>query len=487
MNKYLLLACFIYTTISGFSQDLAKQQLTLERIIDLAKNQSPASLRAETRRENRYWQYRTFRSNYKPQVILNGSLPNYECEVNGVIQEDGSTEYRFVNQNNSFMELTLSQTISATGAEVFLSSNLNRFDNFDTGDKRYSGNPVFLGFRQPLFTFNELSWDKKIEPLRYEESQREYVEDLEEIAIEATQRFFNRLLAQISFNIAEIDLANNDTIFQIAQGRYNLGKIAENELLQLELTLMNSRQRLAQAELDLETTTLALQAFVGFTGDFTFDLVVPDDLPDFNVDPDRAIEYALTFRQEAVEFERQVLEAERDVASARAQSGLNASLYASFGLTNTGNSVGDVYQEPDNQQSARVGFNIPIIDWGRTKSRVKTAEASQKLIEYTVEQNRILFEQEIYTQVRQFEMLKNQVEITTTADEIAQKRYDISKNRYLIGKIGITDLNIALQEKNAAKQNYVAALLSFWQAYFNLRRLTLYDFYADRPLYQPSS
>jgi outer membrane protein len=68
------------------------------------------------------------------------------------------------------------------------------------------------------------------------------------------------------------------------------------------------------------------------------------------------------------------------------------------------------------------------------------------------------------------------------SDEIAQKRYDISQQRYLIGKISITDLVIALQEKDQAKQAYVDALGEFWRAYFEIRQLTLYDFERKEPL-----
>jgi hypothetical protein len=53
----------------------------------------------------------------------------------------------------------------------------------------------------------------------------------------------------------------------------------------------------------------------------------------------------------------------------------------------------------------------------------------------------------------------------------------------LIGKIDITNLNIALNEKDTAKRSYLEALKSFWTAYYDLRRLTLYDFAGKRLLY----
>jgi outer membrane protein TolC len=145
-------------------------------------------------------------------------------------------------------------------------------------------------------------------------------------------------------------------------------------------------------------------------------------------------------------------------------------------------SVGDIYQEPENQLIVNMGFSIPILDWGRRKSRIMTAEANQKLVEYSVNQDMLNFDEQVLTQVRQFEMLKDAVEITRMADEIAQRRYLVSKNRYLIGKIAITDLNIALQEKDDATRRYTQALEDFWMAYYSVRLYTMYDFEKKQPL-----
>jgi outer membrane protein TolC len=85
--------------------------------------------------------------------------------------------------------------------------------------------------------------------------------------------------------------------------------------------------------------------------------------------------------------------------------------------------------------------------------------------------------------VRQFDVLISQLEITKKSDEIAQERYMVSQNRYLIGKVDITNLNIALTEKDNAKRSYLSALRSFWTSYYNLRRLTLFDFSTKQKLY----
>jgi len=49
----------------------------------------------------------------------------------------------------------------------------------------------------------------------------------------------------------------------------------------------------------------------------------------------------------------------------------------------------------------------------------------------------------------------------------------------LIGKIEITDLTLAENEQENQRKQYIQAISSFWQAYYNIRSLTLYDFIND--------
>jgi len=366
-----------------------------------------------------------------------------------------------------------------------MNTSVFRNDNFLKDTYNYGGDPVEIGISQPLFSFNDLKWNKKIEPLRFEESKRKYAEDLETISQNATTLFFNVLIAQISLQIANQNVASNDTIYKIAEGRYELGKIPENDLLQLELNLMNSRQAVAQAGLDLETSQLKLRSYLGIS-EGEMELIVPSEIPNFVVDEGTALQQAKNNRQEAIAFARRKLEAEREVRRAIGDSGLDMTLYGTVGLSKQSPDFPGVYQNPGDQQRARLGLYIPIIDWGRQKSRKKTAEANQKLVDFTVQQEEQNFDQEVFTQVKQFEMLRNQILITQRADEISQRRYTIAKNRYLIGKISITDLSIALTDQDAAKRNYISSLRNFWDAYYNLRRLTLYDFATNKILYNPA-
>ncbi|HQV00588.1 MAG TPA: TolC family protein, partial [Bacteroidia bacterium] len=248
------------------------------------------------------------------------------------------------------------------------------------------------------------------------------------------------------------------------------------ELLQMELSTMNARSNLAQAQLDRETHELRLRNFLNIKGQQHITLVEPPLIPDFVVDDSIALMQARQNRQAVVEFERRRIEADRDVAQARGNNGFNADIVATYGLTNTAGTLSDVYKNSLEQERINLSFQLPILDWGRTRSQVRTAQVSRELTRTILERDQQNFEQEVVLLAKQFSMQRAKLIIATRADTIAQKRYEISMKRYLIGKIDITDLNIALQEKDNAKVQYLASLQQFWSSYFDLRRKTLYDF-----------
>ena len=59
---------------------------------------------------------------------------------------------------------------------------------------------------------------------------------------------------------------------------------------------------------------------------------------------------------------------------------------------------------------------------------------------------------------------------------MAGKRFEVAYNRYVIGRIDIDNLYVAQSEKDQALNAYVQELRGYWQAYYRLRRVTLYDF-----------
>ncbi len=484
MNRYVYLLLMLLA-VSGFPELQAQSVTTLGlgEVIDMARAQSPAAKQAETRLKNRYWQYRLFKSNYNPQLAVQGQIPGYNRDFLSNRLDDGTISFIDREQLNSGANLSLLQPIALTGGALSVNSNLNYFSDQILDLTRFNTTVVNVQLNQPIFGFNRLKWDARTEPLRYEESKRSFVEEMEFLSREAVGFFFDHLDAQINFQISQINLLNNDTIYKIEEGRYNIGTTSRDKLLQIELQLLRSKQEAAQARLDLETSGLLLRNYLGLRTADTLILLPPEYTPEFDIPLADALNYARLNRAEYVAFERQRLEAARDVEEARRER-IQTNLTAAYGLNSASTLLNEAWNDPNVQQRIDIGFSVPILDWGRNRARIETALANQELNEYVIAQDRESFDQEIITLVRRFVMLRQQLEIAKKSDEVADERYKVAQNRYLTGKVDITNLNIALTEKDEAKRSYVRALRDFWVAYYDLRRLTLYDFVEGALLYR---
>jgi outer membrane protein TolC len=152
-------------------------------------------------------------------------------------------------------------------------------------------------------------------------------------------------------------------------------------------------------------------------------------------------------------------------------------------ITNTSPTIGDAYQNPSESQQFSLGLTIPIYDWGVARGRIKVAEAQQELVRNSVEQEMLDFERNTYIKVLQFNMQENLLRIAAKSDTVAKKTYEVVKGRYLIGKpVSILELNDAQINTDNSEKNFYSSLMVYWRSYFELRKMTLYDFRQNRPL-----
>lgn len=478
MKKLII---FFLFPLSLMAQNSQKEMLPLEEIIEMVREQSVAALLAETERETSYWEFRTYRSSLFPQVTLSSTLPDFAKTYSPITQPDGTIEFQPIVNNNSLLNLELSQNIGLTGGEIFVSSQLQRFDDLERNTTRYNSNPVFVGYRQSVFSFNPFRWARQIEPLRYEVSRREFLTDIEAVSLKATQFYFNLLLAQINYNMAQQNVENGQKTLDIAKVRHEMGRISQNELLQVQYSLLNAQNALARASQDMKTAFLQLKSFVGISQQ-EVELIEPSNIPDLFLSHELALSEAKKNKETWLNFQIRELEAKRDLNKAKKNNGLNAELFATLGLVNRADHVEQVYQNPVDQQSVSLGLSIPLMDWGRSKARVKTAEANQKLTEYAVRQDEINFEQQIVTQVDMLSSLQSQIAVAKEAAEVARQRYQIADESFALGEISMTELNIAQTEKDQARRLYLQSLQNYWESFYSLRMLTLYDFEAQQPI-----
>ena len=68
------------------------------------------------------------------------------------------------------------------------------------------------------------------------------------------------------------------------------------------------------------------------------------------------------------------------------------------------------------------------------------------------------------------------------AMELARLAYEQTRERFIIGKADISSLTLSTNRRQEAQRNYISALKNYWQSYFKIRKLTLYNFELRKPI-----
>jgi len=477
MKRFYTLLLGMLCPLSAFPQ-LGQDSvlvLTLKEAIEIAREQSPEVLAARHSFRSQYWNYCYYKANYLPSLTLSLN-PTFNHSISAIDLGDGTSVYAQQNRTMADATLSLSQNIPFTGGSLSLRSALQRMDMLHNKTHSYMTNPITIHYSQSVLGYNSFKWDRKIEPLRFEEAKKNYVVTLERVSENTSRRFFGLASAQNNLEMAKFNFVQADTLYIFAQGRYRIGTITENEILQLELNRLSEENNMLNAQVQVDDYMQSLSYYLGISEKTKIIVTVENEIPQFTVNADFALQLAFTNHPDILSITRAKIESESSVASAKARTGLRASLNAQFGLTQTNEDFKNAYRDPLNQQYVSVGITLPILDWGYGKGQVRMAESRRDLVYAQQEQNLSSFEQDVLNAVKQFNLQFGKVAISTKTDQIAERRNEIARKLYLLGESTILDLNSAIKEKDAAKRERIISLSTYWSLYYTLRRLTLYDF-----------
>ena len=465
------------------SPTAAQQTLTLDQAIALAQQQGLAAKAAASARDAERWRDRAFGARRLPQLALEGEVPSFNRGIAPVFRPDGTTAFVTQREMQSSLNLTLSQQVTPTGGEVFVSSGLTRLDRYGQEQSRlWQSTPLIFGIRQQLFRSNILRWDAREQDARAELAEHRYLEAREDVAIATANAFFDLYAAEMGFQNAAANAAINDTLHLLNTGRYEVGKIGENDLLQSELAVLRARTSLDGARLERARAEAELKRLTNLPPHVSVTIVVPAAAPDVQPDTAVAVAEALRNQSQMRGLELDEIVAQRQVSEARLNTGFGMTVSAMAGFNQTAPIFDDAYRSLLEQQRLTVAVEMPLIQWGGRRAQVQAARAEQDRVGAVASESRAAVEQDARFAALQLPLARRQLATSAKADTVATRRFDVAKNRYIIGRIDIGDLYIAQSEKDAALLSYVEALRSFWLAYYRLRRLTLYDFEALRPL-----
>lgn len=468
--------CFILAATLTAGHAESRKWLSLGDVITIAQRRSYNAKSARLKFIASYWTYRSFRAQLLPSVNLSGSLLNFDhSRVEARDADTGLINYVDNNSLDNSLTLSIDQEIPATGGTVSLQSYLYRLDQFDYDLTTYNSQPLRISYTQPLRSYNSLKWEKKTAPVEYEKAQKVYLEDMEDVAIRATQLFFGAIAAQTEYRQSVKKLEDMQAMYETARKRFDIGVLTKSDMLQLELSVLNAKVAVTNDRITLDKELFSLFSFLRLSDYGDAELAVPETVPDVAVPVDEAVGYALDNSSHSPGQTLTMLQARQAVAQARSQRGIQLQLKSEIGFSKTANSFADAYRRTGDNEIVGLSLSLPVFDWGVSKGRVHVAEAKLQLARVQVEQERDEFMQDVRMQVVQFMSQAEQCRTAQRAGDISAERYEISKRRFGEGTITVTDLNTALQEAETARMQYISQLQTFWTDYYSLRRTTLYD------------
>jgi outer membrane protein TolC len=479
MIRIFILVTFItFCKLSIAQQHVMK--LTLPEVIDLATQQSIDAFKQQNMYLASYWEYKYYRADKLPILSLGASPFSYNNSIRqDYVPQDQTWQYSQQKNITSSASLKVNQNVGLTGGSITMSSDLGMSKNF-LGDAQtlFSANQFSLGYRQKINGYNSLKWKSKIEPLKFETAKKNFIQSREDIAVKATNKFFELVDAQIEINISTTNLANSDTLYQIGKGRYQVGTVTQDELLNFELNLMNARLALTKANQGLVRARSDLNSFLGLDKNSVIECIMPSsNSSSLQINVDAAVQKSMVNNPNILLQNQQLLEQDNIVKMTKAQNGLSADVSATAGLNQKALLIPDAYKNPNQFQNiALIGLSVPIVDWGKRKGQLLMAKSNREVVVNTVKQARIDFEQSVLMSVMEFNLQSEQVTNSARADTIAQMGFDVTMRRFKIGKLDVTKLNLARNDLENARRAFISSMRKYWISYYQIRQLTLFDF-----------
>lgn len=481
MRKQLVL--LLYCLFKGILVHGQVQQLTLHEAIRISQENSFDYKVSQNRLQGSIWRFENHKTSFLPTLYIDGNVPNYTRAINKITMPTGEDTFVSQNQAYSSTHIGIRQNVGLTGGVLSVNSYLNRIDVFgDQRHTRYSSTPFSISYNQQTIGYNSFKWQNRIEPLHMESARRQFRTDMERIAGQVVLYFFNTLSAKARFEMSQQNHASIDTLNRITKERFRLGNVTQSTLLQLKLNKLNAQKQLTRDSVDY---ILARQQFARYLQIKDVDginLVFEEDVRFFDVSYHDALKYANENSQNVINYKLQKAQAEHEIAHTRAQTGLKFNVSMNFGITNTSNTLGDIFNGVQNQQQVSIGFSAPILDWGFSKTQRQRSEANLAMVENEIEQWNLQVEEEIALYTARWQLQNQQLTVAKEARDIAIQNYNLELDRFLRGNISINDLNASQQQKDYASNAYIDAVRGYWDTYFTIRRLTLYDFWSQRKL-----
>jgi outer membrane protein len=485
--KYIgILLTLSFLSIKGYTE--TTYYLDLDKSISIAKLKSYEMLSLKQDLRIAELKLQSAASKFKTHVNLNLTTPNYSQQIESYIDSTGNISLYTSRKGSYNGQLNINQPLPTDG-KIYVSSNFSNIDNYISKDRVMTFKSQ-IGIYQPInaLYYNDIKSTYKIAKLGYEQSQKSLKREELDLVYNVSNAFYSLLSLQESERIAGTNLEHQRETYQTAKNKYDAGLIREVDALQMEVDLAEAKNNY---DMVVVNKTSAMNNFKNVIGIMFTDSVVLSSNLEYKIveiDPSKAVEYALKnrseIREQEINLEINKIEIKRQKSNGMISGNVNA-YYERMGTDQTSmdnpfrssinNTLDDFGKRPEN---FGIGLNIdiPIIDWGENRSLVKAAEArlqqniyQQEAVKRNIESEVLNLAGEVNSSLKRLQLLEKNL-------TIAEKSFEIIRARFANGDIDSQAIALERERLNKAYTSHLSAYINYQLMLADLMRRTFYDF-----------
>jgi len=472
------LLCALCGLTPARMQAQRKVILDIQRTIELATDSSLTAQKSASQYAQTNWDYQAFLAGRKPQIIFESKPLNLERYfVESYNYENNLDFYRQRRLFYTSGQVEVSQAVEKLGGTIYGGTGLTYLKAFGNENYQgYSAVPIKIGYKQNLFGFNSLKWERKLETVKMDAAQKMYAYHRELAGGEAVKKFFDLVVAQSQYQVAEDNLAATDTLYTTGQRKFKIASISQPELYILDIDRMNAQTSVVNYSIELDRAKRELAVFLKMDPDTDIELVMPSTMLSILINEEEAVQYAQDNNPKYLQNQVSIVKAEMAVAQAEQMRKFTANLDMYAGFNQIGVRLKDAYSNPLFQDYVALSLSIPIKDWGRSKYKVASAKEALAQAQLSYEQDAESLSLEVRSKVRRFNEQQALVQNALMARDLADRAYNGTFKLFMNGAASVNDITLARNRRENANLNYINALKNYWISYFDVRSITLYDF-----------
>ena len=477
-KKALPLAAAVFALALPAARSAPAAPLSLRECIDLAARQNLGYLSDLRDVEATREQLRQARSEFGLGIDASFDLPTYS--ESRQLQDDIALIQR-VREENTTMEYqgrtTMSQRVPHVGRfSVTASGSRNDFSSNRRVDRReFIGDLQVAYTRDLLFTpAAEIQLQQAEIGLSISRSNLHRRElQLEE---QVTNSFYDLVQAVRELEIQQQRLEQSTAALDLALRKFEIGLIAEVEALHLRVEKLRAEAEFNRARTQIERQRDRLREMLGMEMDDPLEVLTSVDHETVPIAEGPAVEFGLRRRSDLREAEWARQSSELSLKDLEQQLGPTAQLTTRLTLLGRGPDASDVSSTFERSfVSAGVRMELPLVDGGERRARVRRAEIDLEKSLLNTESVERRIAREVRDAVRNVREAEQQIELGREELTVAERTYDVERSRF---ELGLADSQELLQAQTALTQARLDGLreaIDYQRALAGLRVATMAD------------